>query len=89
MDKLVKLSKYEDGAKKDKWTRNFKFSKRSPYVSNGEDLDLLTDKRVYPYDYMNSFDKFKDKELPNKNAFYRHLTESNIEDGEYERAKRI
>ena len=48
----------------------FKFSKRSPYDGNDEDLDLLTDKGVYRYDYMNSFDKFKDKELPNKNAFY-------------------
>ena len=58
LDKLVKLSKYnsagvlgasgtyEDGEKKQKWTKNFKFSKRSPYVNNDEDLDLLTDKGV-------------------------------------------
>ena len=89
LDKLVKLSKYEEGIKREKWTKNFKFSKRSPYVSMDEDLDLLTDKGVYPYDYMNSFDKFKDKELPPKEAFYSQLTESNIEDEEYERAKRI
>ena len=61
LDKLVKLSKYEEGEKKNKWTNNFKYSKRSPYVSNDEDLDVLTDKGVYPYDYMNSFDKFKEK----------------------------
>ena len=89
LDKLVKLSKYEDGIKKDRWTKSFKYSKRSPYVDNDEDLDLLTDKGVYPYDYMNSFDKFKEKELPNKNAFYSQLTETNIENEEYERAKRI
>lgn len=89
LDKLVKLSKYEDNVKKDKWTKNFKFSKRSPYVTNDDDLDLLTDKGVYPYDYMNSFDRFREKQLPPKEAFYSHLTESHIEDKEYERAKRI
>ena len=89
LDKLVKLSKYEDGVKKNKWTKNFKFSKRSPYVNNDDDLDLFTDKGVYPYDYMNSFDKFKEKELPPKKAFYSNLTESHIADEEYERAKKI
>ena len=33
LDKLVKLSKYEDGEKKQNWQNNFKFSKRNPYVS--------------------------------------------------------
>ena len=55
LDKLVKLSKYEDGEKKQNWQNNFKFSKRNPYVSNDEDLDLLTDKGVYPYDYLLHF----------------------------------
>ena len=89
LDKLVKLSKYEDGEKKQNWQNNFKFSKRNPYVSNDEDLDLLTDKGVYPYDYFTSFDKFREKQLPPKEAFYSNLTESNIEDDEYERAQRI
>ena len=31
LDKLVKLSKYEDGEKKQNWQNNFKFSKRNPY----------------------------------------------------------
>ena len=70
LDKLVKLSKYEDGEKKQNWQNNFKFSKRNLYVSNDEDLDLLTDKGVYPYDYFNSFDKFREKQLPPKEAFY-------------------
>ena len=32
-------------------------------------LDLLTEKGVYPYDYMNSFDKFNDEQLPSKEHF--------------------
>ena len=88
LDKLVKLSKYEDGKKKDNWQKNFKFSKRNPYVSNDEDLDLLTDKGVYPYDYFTTFDKFREKQLPPKKAFS-NLTNEHISDEEYERAKRI
>ena len=37
------MSKYEDGQKKQHWQKNFKFSKRNPYVSNDEDLDLLSE----------------------------------------------
>ena len=89
LDKLVKLSKYEEGEKKPNWQNNFKYSKRNLYVSNDEDLDLLTDKGVYPYDYFNSFDKFRERQLPPKEKFYINLTESNIEDDEYERALKI
>ena len=89
LDKLVKLSKYEDGEKKQNWQNNFKFSKRNPYIGNDEDLDLLTDKGVYPYDYFTSFDKLRDKQLPPKEKFYSNLTESNIEDDEYESAQKI
>ena len=35
-----RIGKYEDNVKKDKWTKNFKFSKKSPYVTNDDDLDL-------------------------------------------------
>jgi hypothetical protein len=66
LDKLVKLSKYKDNEKKKDWQKNFKFSQRNPYVSNDEDLDLLTDKGVYPYDYFTSFDKFREREHQKK-----------------------
>ena len=89
LDKLVKLSKYEDNVKRKNWENNFKFSKRNPYVNNINDLDLLTDKGVYPYDYFDSFDRFDETELPPKTEFYSNLSQSNIEDSEYERAKHI
>ena len=89
LDKLVKLTKYDEDNKRENWQNNFKFSKRNPYVRNLHDLDLLTDKGVYPYDYFDTFDRFKVKELPPKTAFYSKLTETNISDDEYERAKSI
>ena len=75
LDKLVKLSKYEDGEKNKTGKTTSNLAKENPYVSNDEDLDLLTDKGVYPYDYFTSFDKFREKQLPPKEAFYSNLTE--------------
>ena len=39
-------------------------------IRNEKCLDLLTDIGVYPYGYMNSFDKFDDEQLPSKDDFY-------------------
>ena len=46
------------------WKENFKHSRKSSYVNGDDDLDILTDKGVYPYDYMNNWDKFNDTDLP-------------------------
>ena len=35
-----------------------------------KNLDLLKQKGAYPYEYMNSFDRFKGKELPARKYFY-------------------
>ena len=59
------------------------------YVNSDEDLDLLTDKGVYPYDYMNDFNKFNEKELPKIEDFYSKLTETGIDEKEYQRAIKI
>ena len=69
LDKLGKQSKYEDNIKREDWDKNVKFSKRNPYVENIEDLDLLTDKGAYPYDYFDSFNRFDDRELPPRKEF--------------------
>ena len=53
----------------DNWEDNFKHSRNPSYVNNDEDLGILTDKGVYPYDYMNNWDKFNDTELPNNDNF--------------------
>ena len=86
LDKLVKLNKYKDGKKMDNWENNFKFSRQNEYVKNNEDLDMLTDKGIYPYDYMNTWDKFKETKLPPKEAFYSKLTDTDISDEDYEKA---
>ena len=89
LDKLVKLTKYEDEKKKENWQRKFRFSERNPYVDKRGDLDLLTEKGVYPYDYIDDFEKFNETKLPPKEKFYSQLSESHISDEDYERAKRV
>ena len=46
-------------------------------------LDLVNQKVVYPYEYMNDFGKFKE-ELPSKEKFYSSLTGRKINDKEHE-----
>ena len=53
------------------------------------DLFLLTEKGVYPYDYMNEWDKFKDTKLPPKEKFYSDLTGEHISDEGYGRALKV
>ena len=55
----------------------------------GRRLDLMSRKGVYPYDFMDSFEKFNQKELPNKDQFYSILNDQHITDDEYDHAKKV
>ena len=55
----------------------------------GKRLDLMSQKGVYPYDYMDSFEKFNEKELPTKDQFYSILNNQHITDDEYNHAKEV
>ena len=55
----------------------------------GKRLDLMSQKGVYPYDYMDSFEKFNEKELRTKNQFYSILNDQHITDDEYNHAKEV
>ena len=39
----------------------------------GEYLKLVKEKRIYPYEYMNSFKKIYEDELPDIGKFFRSL----------------
>jgi hypothetical protein len=70
---LVKLNKYIniDGHEvlRQNWQDNFRFSRQNKYVKSDYDLDLLTEKGVYPYDYMDRWERFEETTLPPKEAF--------------------
>ncbi|KAF0683340.1 DNA pol B 2 domain-containing protein, partial [Aphis craccivora] len=51
-----------------------------------KDMDLVTRKGVYPYEFTDSWDKLEETILPRKEDFYSTLTEEHIDDEEYEHA---
>ena len=63
--------------------------KHTGQVFQGEKLSLMTKKGVYPYDYMNSFEKFEDKRLPNKEDFFSIMNNEHITDEEYQHAQNV
>ena len=83
----VGLNKYEGNQKIKDWETRFRYTSTNPYIKSKTDLNLLTDKSVYPYDYMNSWEKFDEIKLPDKDDFYSQLYEENITDKDYARAK--
>ena len=58
-------------------------------VFKGKRLNLMSQKGVYPYDFMDSFEKFDQTELPNKDQFYSILNDQHITDYEYDHAKKV
>ena len=56
---------------------------------SGDKFNLLTRKGVYPYDYIDSFEKLKETKLPPKEKFYSRLDGENISDENYEHAKKV
>ncbi|CAB4008874.1 Gastrula zinc finger [Paramuricea clavata] len=52
----------------------------------GEELEMLLNKGVYPYDYMSCWEKFGEKSLPEKSAFYSSLYKEEVSDDDYLRA---
>ena len=49
----------------------------------------MKQKGVYPYDFMDSFEKFDKTELPNKEDFYGILNDENITDEAYQHAQNV
>ena len=97
LEKLESMTKYDNTDEKerskwvlrDNWQSNFRYSSKKDIIKTEKRLDLLTEKGVYPYDYMNAFDKFNDEQLPSKEQLYSRLTEEDITNDDYTKAKQI
>ena len=76
LDKLVKNLSDE----------NFKYLSEE---FNAEQLKLVKEKGIYPYEYMNSLKRFNKEELPDKSKFFNSLKDSEINGKEYERAANV
>ncbi|CAH3125737.1 unnamed protein product [Porites lobata] len=54
-----------------------------------KNVDLLTRKGVYPYDYVSSLDKLSETQLPPKEEFYSKLNDEEITDDDYQHANNV
>ena len=62
------------------------------YEFSNTDIDkfiLLLRKGVYPYEYMDSWERFDETSLPNKETFYSNLNMENIRDVDYRHADTV
>ena len=64
----------------------FKFTSKA---FKNEKLKLMKKKGSYPYDHMDSFDKFNMTELPTKEQFYSLLNNEHITDKDYKHAQTV
>ena len=64
----------------------------STYKFCNNDLNkfvMLLGKGVYPYEYMDGWDKFNETSIPNKESFYSNLTMGNITETDYIHANNV
>lgn len=80
LDTLVSNLSKEGGSKVQNVSKHF------PIQS---ERDLLLRKGVYPYDYMSSWNRFHDQELPPISKFYNKLSDSEVSDVDYAHAKHV
>ena len=52
-------------------------------------LSLMSQKGVYPYDFMDSFEKFDQTELPTREQFYSIINDQHITNGEHDHARKV
>ena len=67
-----------------------KFHNKYKFCNN--DLNkfaLLLRKGVYPYEYMDSWKRFKEESLTDKESFYSELNNEHITDEDYEHAHKV
>ena len=56
---------------------------------SGKFLEIVKEKGVYPYEYMDSFKTFSENKLPEKCTFFSSLKDQRISEKDYEKAKII
>ena len=54
-----------------------------------EQIMLLKRKGVFPYDYVSSFEKLNESNLPSKDDFFSSLYQSHISNEDYQHAKKV
>lgn len=65
------------------------FPNTSKHFTDDEQFKLMTMKGIYPYDYIDSFDRMNETKLPEQKEFYSKLYDSDCSDEDYEQALNV
>ena len=65
------------------------FNHTSRFWGCDEKFSLMIRKGVYPYEYMDGWEKFEETSLPPKDTFYSRLSMKGISDQEYEHGQQV
>lgn len=57
------------------------------YYTNDFEFKLLERKGIFPYSYIDSYEKLKERKLPQKKYFFNNIKKCGISDEEYEHTK--
>jgi len=82
LEKLTKNLLCRDGG-----IQNFKHTLE--HFNQNSFLELIIQKGVFPYEYLDSFEKLNDTSLPPIEAFHSSLNDSNITTEDYQRALKV
>merc|ERR1712055_565060 len=93
LEKLVKNLKdkglKEEKSIKDTFTNTYAYFKKDWGNIDEEAFELLTRKGIYPYEYMDSWEKMEEKTLPSKEDYYSQLSGKGISEKDYEFAHKL
>ena len=81
--RTTKTKDLEEGALKKNFNHTIWF------LACDEKFHLMIRKGVYPYEYMDGWEKFEEAGLPPKDAFYSRLNMKGISDQDYEHAQQV
>ena len=83
IDSMQFMKSSPDSLVKNLGDRDFKYLSEE---YSGELLGLVKEKRVYPYEYMDSFKRFNEDKLPDKCEFFSLLKDKFISEKKYQKA---
>lgn len=87
LDSFSFMASSLDSLSKNLTDEKFKITKE--FYQNEEKFNLMKRKGIYPYEYMNSFEKYNEIKLPSKEMFYDELNDKNVLNEDYEYAQEV
>ena len=86
IDSMQLMNSSLDSLVKNLLNKDFKYLSEK---FSGKYFEVVKEKEIYPFEYMNSFKKFNETKLPSKNKFFSSLRDKNISEKDYEKAENI